>query len=342
MRSRMIPVVALLALAGAAGCGGDSSTASKDAPATSRITVVATTTQVQDFVKVIAGDKVTLVGLLKPNIDPHDFEPGPAEQKSLAEAEVIVKNGVGLDKWLDAAVKAADTSAKVIDASAGVTLREGGDEHATEHSAGASETDHAAEHSAGASETDHAAEHSAGETAGGDPHIWHNPLNAKIMVDNITTALVAADAANAATYQANQTAYNVELDALDAEIQSKINTLTNKKLVTNHDAFGYYVDRYGLEFVGAVIPSFDTSAEPSAADVTDLVAQIKDAGVKAIFAESSLAPSLTETIGRDAGVTVVEGDDSLYGDTLGPVGSAGETYLKMMRHNTETIVNALK
>ena len=305
-----IPALGLIALALVlSGCGDNPVIPGTGEATASIITVVATTTQLQDFVTAIGGDRVKLMGILEPNVDPHDFEPGPAEQKALGDAKVIVRNGVGLDEWLDAAVEAADTTATIVDASAGVTLRTGNGEP---------------------------------EQAAGDPHIWHSPLNAKIMVDNITKALVAADVANAATFQANQAAYNAQLDALDADIETQINTLSNKLLVTNHDAFGYYVDRYGLEFVGAVIPSFDTSAEPSAADVTNLVAQIKDAGVKAIFAESSLPPSLTETIGRDAGVTVIEGEESLYGDTLGPAGSSGATYLLMMRHNTTIIVDALK
>jgi ABC-type Zn uptake system ZnuABC Zn-binding protein ZnuA len=117
--------------------------------------------------------------------------------------------------------------------------------------------------------------------------------------------------------------------------------LANKKLVTNHDAFGYYIDRYGLQFVGSIIPSFDTSAELSGRDIRDLVAKIKATKVKAVFSETSLPPKTAETIGREAGVKVVEGEDALYGDSLGPAGSDGDTYLKMIRHNTRTIVSNL-
>jgi zinc/manganese transport system substrate-binding protein len=115
----------------------------------------------------------------------------------------------------------------------------------------------------------------------------------------------------------------------------------DRKLVTNHDAFGYYIDRYQLEFVGSIIPSFDTSAELSAKDVDDIVAKIKQTGTKAVFSESSLPPKTAEAIARQAGVKVVAGEDALYGDTLGPEGSAGDTYLKMETHNTDTIVKAL-
>ena len=142
-------------------------------------------------------------------------------------------------------------------------------------------------------------------------------------------------------YEANAARYTAELDALDTEIAAKIATLTNKKLVTNHDAFGYYVDRYGLEFVGSIIPSFETSAEVSAPELDDLVDEIKAQGVKAVFAESALPSKVAKTIANEAGVKVVDGEDALYGDGLGPAKSPGGTYLGMMRHNTTTIVDNL-
>ncbi|SBW28873.1 metal ion ABC transporter periplasmic protein [Candidatus Protofrankia californiensis] len=178
----------------------------------------------------------------------------------------------------------------------------------------------------------------------GDPHIWHNPLNVKIMIVSIEKAFTAEDPAGAVAYKANRTAYDGRIDALDADIARQISSLApaDRKLVTNHDAFGYYVDRYQLTFVGSIIPSFDTSAELSGRDVKDLVEKIRSIGVKAIFSESSLPPNTAETIGREAGVKVVAGEDSLYGDTLGPQGSDGATYLQMEEHNTRTIVDALK
>jgi zinc/manganese transport system substrate-binding protein/manganese/iron transport system substrate-binding protein len=117
--------------------------------------------------------------------------------------------------------------------------------------------------------------------------------------------------------------------------------LANRKVVTNHDAIGYYLDRYHLELVGSVIPSFDSSAELSGRDVRDLVAKVKATGVRAIFSETSLPPRAAETIGREAGVRVVTGEDALYGDSLGPPGSDGDSYIRMIRHNTRTIVSNL-
>jgi ABC-type Zn uptake system ZnuABC Zn-binding protein ZnuA len=294
--------IALLVLT-AVACGGASGPPSADG---SRLNVVATTTQVADFAANIGGDKVRVHGLLKPNVDPHDYEPTPLDMRMLAEADVVVKNGVGFEKWLDQAIEASGFRGTLVDASQGVRLR-------------------------------------TGEGASADPHIWHDPRNAKTMAANIARAFAAADAANAAVYEQNLAAYQARLDELDAEIEKKIQTIPEdrRKLVTDHDTFGYYADRYGLTVVGSVIPSFDTSAELSAKQITDLVARIKAAGVTAIFSEASLPPKTAEAIGREAGVRVVAGEDALYGDSLGPEGSAGATYLQMMRHNTDTIVAAL-
>ena len=276
------------------------------APSGQPILVVTTTTQLTDFVTEIGGADVRVVGLLKASVDPHDFEPSPADLDNLANAAVIVKNGVGLEKWFDATIKSAEPKGAIVDASTGVKLR-GGDAEEPE----------------------------------GDPHIWQNPRNAKIMVGNIAVALATADPAHAQAFTKNLADYSAKIDALDTEIATKINGLPNKKLVSNHDAFGYYVDRYSLEFVGSIIPSFDTSAELSATDIQDLVAKINAEGVKAVFSESSLPPKTADAIGKEAGVKVVEGGDALYGDTLGAPGSSGGTYLEMMRHNTDTIVSNL-
>jgi ABC-type Zn uptake system ZnuABC Zn-binding protein ZnuA len=202
----------------------------------------------------------------------------------------------------------------VVDTSQGVKLRAGG--HAEEGEEQASGDDH-------------------------DPHIWQDPRNAEIMAANIQRALAEAEPVNAAAFQANLDAYTKQLRALDAEVERQIDSLANKKLVTNHDAFGYYIDRYGLEFVGSVIPSFDSAAELSGRDIRDLVAKIKATGVKAVFSETTLPPRAAETIGREARVRVVVGEDALYGDALGPPGSDGDTYLEMIRHNTATIVGNL-
>jgi len=306
VRKRWIILVACLVAVVSAGCsGGDQPSGSGGATAGQGkvVDVVATTTQVADFARVVGGEHVRVTGLIKPNVDAHDFEPSPAEVDAIAKADLVVKNGVGLEKWLDDTIKSAGFKGAVVDASQGVRLRKG-----------------------------------EGEL---DPHIWQNPRNAQIMVANIQRGLAQAEPADAATFKANLDAYTKDLTALDAEVARKIAGLANKKLVTNHDAFGYYVDRYGLEFVGSVIPSVDTSAELSGKDIRDLVAKIEQTKVKAVFSEASLPPKTAQAIASEAGVKVVAGEDALYGDSLGPAGSDGDTYLKMVRHNTNTIVGNL-
>jgi zinc/manganese transport system substrate-binding protein/manganese/iron transport system substrate-binding protein len=262
--------------------------------------VVTTTTQVTDFVHVIGGSAVSVYAVLKANVDPHDYEPTPADLDAMARADVIVKNGVGLEKWFERTITDASPRGAIVDASEAVSLR------------------------------------------GDDPHIWQNPQNAKVMVTNIERALATADPTASATFAANLARYTAALENLDADIKSQIATLSNKKLVTNHDAFGYYVDHYGLDFVGSVVPSFDSQAELSPQDINGLVAKIKAEGVKAVFSEASLPPKTAEAIAGEAGVRVVAGDFALYGDSLGPPGSDGDTYLKMMEHNTREIVENLR
>jgi len=303
--------VGLAATVGLAGCHAAAGfgASAGDAGGGAALRVVATTTQVADFSRHIGGDRIELTQVLKPNVDPHDYEASPADLQAIVRADVVVKNGVGLEKFLDDTIASAGFSGTVVDASKGVTIRPG-DQPGEE----------------------------------GDPHIWHDPMNAKIMVRNIADAFAAKDPAGKATYEANYAGYAASLDRLDGRIRAELGSLppTQRKLVTNHDAFGYYIARYRLQFVGSIIPSFDSSAELSGKDVADLVAKIRASGVKAIFSESSLPPKTAEVIGREAGVTVVEGGGALYGDSLGPEGSDGATYLAMEQHNTDTIVAALR
>ena len=179
------------------------------------------------------------------------------------------------------------------------------------------------------------------ESPRGDPHIWFAVPNAAQMVANIRDAMAQADPANAAYYRANAAHYVPQLDALDKWIFARMATLprAQRKIVTSHDAFSYYVTRYGLTLVGAVIPSTNTEAEVSAQHLAQLVALIRSEHVKAIFLETSVNPKVEEQIGQEAGVRVVT---DLYGDTLGPAGSDGDTYLKMMRHNTDLIISSLR
>ncbi|OHV68242.1 manganese ABC transporter [Pseudofrankia sp. BMG5.36] len=311
----MAAVGALVALGFAtsallAGCASADDGGSTGDAHDGRLRVVATTTQAGDFSRAIGGDLVEVTQLVKPNVDPHDYEPSPADLDAIATAGVLVTNGVGLEHWLDDAVSAAGFEGTRVVMADGVTLRTGTGGEAGEH----------------------------------DPHIWHDPRNAKIMVADVERGLARADPAHAGTYQANLATYSASLDALDRRQAAAFATIPPERrlLVTNHDAFGYYTARYGITYVGSIIPSFDTSAELSGRAIQEIVAKIRATGVRAVFSESSLPPKTAETIGREAGVTVVAGEDSLYADSLGPVGSAGETYLKAEQHNTDVIIGALR
>jgi zinc/manganese transport system substrate-binding protein/manganese/iron transport system substrate-binding protein len=281
-------------------CGARQTAGRPEPGAAGPLRLVATTPQLADFARVLGGDRAEVLDLLKANVDPHDFEPTPADLEAVRRADLVFKNGVGLEAWLDRTLKSAGSKAAVVDASTGVVLR------------------------------------------GDDPHIWHDARRAMTMVATLARALQEADPEDAPAYGAAREAYTAELHALDVEIRAQVDALPNKKLVTNHDAFGYYVERYGLDFVGSVIPSFDTQAELSSRELSALVARIKAEGVRAVFSEGSLPPKTAETVAREAGVRVVAGDDALYGDTLGPPGSDADTYVKMMRHNTRTIVEGLR
>ena len=301
-RRRVAPLAACLAallVAGCAGSGGGGAAGGGDGA----LRAVATTTQVADLARNVGGGRVRVTSLLKPGIDPHDYEPSPSDIDALAHADLVLENGVGLEGWLGDTIDGSGFDGPVVDTSRGVRLR----------------------------------------LVGGapDPHIWQDPRNAEVMTANIGRGLAAAEPSAAADFQDDLAAYTRQLRALDAEVRRQVGSLANRKVVTDHDAFGYYLDRYGLELVGSVIPSFDSSAELSGRDIRDLVARIKATRVRAVFSETSLPPRAAETIAREAGVKVVEGQDALYGDSLGPPGSDGDTYLKMIRHHTATIVGNL-
>lgn len=273
-----------------------------------RLRVVATTTQIGDFARQVGGEHIHLTVLLHPNQDAHDFEPTPSQLRAMESASLVLRNGIGLDAFVLKVL--TGKQAQVVVVTAGIPLLAG---NAEEDS----------------------------EAAGHDPHVWLDVEGAKRMVANIRDAFAAADPANAASYGANAAAYIARLDELDGEIRAQVATIPPacRKLVTNHDVLGYYAAAYGFEVVGAVIPSTSTASAPSAADVAEIVRKVRAEGVPAVFAEASVNPALIRQVGREAGVKVV---DDLYGDSLGPAGSEGATYVGMMQSNTRKIVEALR
>jgi ABC-type Zn uptake system ZnuABC Zn-binding protein ZnuA len=307
--------------------------------------IVATTTQVGDFTRALVGESAEVTQLLEPGQSAHGFDPSAAQLLALAGADALVVNGAGLESWLDDAVTASGFDGVLIDASEGIELF-GTDDHDvddTDHS----DADHSDDHSdaddhAEDHQADDADDHAGHDHGDGNPHIWTDPAMAMQMVQNIGDGLESVPGVDSAAVAANEEAYLAKLEALDAWIERNVATVPvpQRVLVTNHDAFTYFVNAYDVTFVGSVIPSFDDNAEPSAAEIDELVADIRSTGVQAVFSEASLSPKAAETIAREAGVAVYSGSDALYGDSLGAVGSDGETYLGAQEHNARLILES--
>ncbi|GAA1761953.1 hypothetical protein GCM10009747_21520 [Agromyces humatus] len=325
-----------------AGCASPGASDSREGPS-----IVATTTQVGDFTRELVGSSAEVAQLLSPGQSAHGFDPSAGQLLALSNADALVVNGGGLESWLDDAIAASGFSGVLIDASEGIELYGTGD-HGDEPAAAAADghDDHASDGDAGdvhADDAGAAADDQAGHDHGdGNPHIWTDPALAERMVENIAHGLAEVPGVDDAEVEANETDYAAQLDALDAWISENVATVPveQRLLVTNHDAFTYFVDAYDVTFVGSIIPSFDDNAEPSAAEIDDLVAQIGDTGVRAVFSEASISPKAAETIAAESGVTVYSGDDALYGDSLGQPGTEGDTYLGSQVHNARLILDS--
>ena len=324
-------VSATLVLAGCSSAGNAATGSSDD------LQVVATTTQIADLTRNIIGDTdgVTLTQLIQPNQSAHSYDPSVADLTALGSADVLVINGVGLEEWLDDAIEASGFDGVTVDSDEGITILDDAAGHEDEEHADETEAEHA-EH---ADETDAEHEH---EHEGGNPHIWTDVANAEAMAGTIAAGLADADPASAADFEANAADYTGRLADLDAWIRENIDAVPadQRLLVSNHDAFGYFTAAYGITYVGSVIPSFDDNAEPSAAEIDALVAAITATGVKAVFSEASINPKAADTIASEADVAVYSGDDALYGDSLGPAGSDGDTYIKTQLHNVRLILES--
>lgn len=362
--------LALGALGGfAAGCGGGDD-------GSGPVKVAATTTQVADFVERVGGDRVEVTGILKPNTDPHEYEPRPSDVEAVAQAKLVFRSGGHLDEWADQLVEDSGSDATIVDLSADLPVvlhggehdhdhgDEGHDDHAGDDHAeeGHAEEEHAGEDDhgheahaedehaeAGHAEDEHADEHAGEEPPADehdhegeetDPHWWHDPVNVIAAVGEIEGALAEADPDGAGGFERNAAEYVAETKRLQRQIARCVDSVppAERKIVTDHDAFGYFTNRFGIETVGTVIPALTTQAQPSAGDLAELEETIREEKVKAIFPESSVSPKLAEALARDTGVST---EYTLYGDTLGPEGSDGATWVEMMQSNADNIVRGM-
>jgi zinc/manganese transport system substrate-binding protein len=280
------------------------------AMAQERIKVVASFSILADLVRNVGGDRVSVATLIGRNQDSHAFEPSPADSRRVADASLVVVNGLGLEGWLDRLVQAAGHHGPVVVASTGVAPRE---REPDETRLGR-------------------------DRAGIDPHAWQSVANAERYVANIRDALVRIDPAGQASYTANAAAYRAKLDALDREIRTTLAGLPTdrRRLITSHDAFGYFADAYAIEFLAP--QGLSTDAEPSALTVARIIRRIRAERIGALFLENVADPRLVQLIARETGARI---GGTLYSDALtGPEGPAA-TYIDMMRHNVREIAAAL-
>lgn len=279
-----------------------------------KLPVVASFSVLADFVKQVGGDRVSVTSLVGPNGDAHVYSPTPADAKAMAAAKLVVINGLHLEGWLPRLIKSSGTKAIVVTATKGIKPIEAAEE---EQEAKGGHT--------------HAHGHD-------DPHAWQSIANARIYVTNIRDVLDAADPAGKATYDANATAYLAKLDVVEGEVKAAIARIptARRKAITTHDAFGYFVKAYGIEFIAP--QGVSTESEASAKDVARIIRQIKAQKVPAVFLENVTNPRLIEQIARESGARI---GGTLYSDALSDASGPAGTYIDMMKHNISEIEKAL-
>jgi ABC-type Zn uptake system ZnuABC Zn-binding protein ZnuA/ABC-type Mn2+/Zn2+ transport system permease subunit len=260
-----------------------------------RLSVVVTTTQLGDLARQVGGSAVEVRQLLQPNSDPHDYEPRPADVRAAARATLVLRSGGEVDGWMSDVLENAGGSATSIDVGAGRPF------------------------------------------ARDEPHWWHDPRNAQYAVERIRDTFAKADPAARPAFARNADATLRRIRALDAGIARCMDSVpaSRRKMVTDHDAFGAFAERYGITVVGAVIPARTTQAEPSAGDLSRLTELIRRERVRAVFPETSVNPRLARAIAQQTGAS---SEYVLYGDTLGPKGSDGATYTGSEAHNADALI----
>ena len=281
-----------------AACGGQPAS-----PAGTAVPVILTsTTFLADITRNIAGDRAMVESLLPIGADPHAYQPTPQDAAKIAQSKLLIINGAEYEHFLESLLENAGGERMIIEASAGVSRR--------------------------------------AEAGNVDPHMWLDPNNVIRYAENIRDGLIQFDPAGAETYRSNADDYILQLAGLNAWILDQVSPIPEKKrlLVTNHEALGYFAERYGFTVVGTVVESFSSGASPSAQQMAGLIDQIKTSGAPAIFLDAADSPALAQQIAAETSVRVVT-DLDLESLTEGPPAA---TYLDMMKHNVTQIVNALR
>jgi zinc/manganese transport system substrate-binding protein len=270
------------------------------AHAQDRLNVVASFSILGDFVRNVGGDRVDVTTLVGPDGDVHVYTPAPADARKVAEARLLVINGLGLEGWLPRLVQSSGGKAEIVTATKGITPRSIG--------------------------------------AAADPHAWQSVANAKIYVANIRDALAAADPANAGIYRAHAEAYLTQLDALDREVRDAVTRIppAHRKVISTHDAFGYFAAAYGIAFIAPL--GVSTESEASARDIAAIITQIKTMQIPAVFLENISDPRLIRRISAETGAGI---GGTLYSDSLTGEKGDAPTYIDLVRHNIKALTSAL-
>jgi ABC-type Zn uptake system ZnuABC Zn-binding protein ZnuA len=278
-----------------------------------KLRLVVTTDIVADVVKIVGGEAIEVVTLIPAGADPHTFQASPGDLRAMTEAHAIILNGAGLEEFLYQTLSQVPKEVPVISLSEGIELRQFSADQVTQAQ--------------------------DGEHAGTDPHVWFDPLNVMVWTDNSAQLLGTLDAQNRDAYAENAREYVEALVSLDEWIKQMVAEIPeqNRKLVTDHLAFGYFAQRYGFEMVGAVVPAYSTDAEPSARELADLNDKIKAQGIPALFVGITTNPQLTALIAQDTDVKLV----SLYIGSLSKPGGPADTYIRFMQYDVNAIVQAL-
>src|SRR3984885_9255092 len=261
-----------------------------------KIEIVASFSILGDFAKNIGGERVNVTTLVGPNSDVHVYTPAPADAKKIADAKLVIVNGLGLEGWLPRLVQSSGGKAAIVTASYGIAPRKLGSD--------------------------------------ADPHAWQSVVNARIYVANIRDALIAADQAGAAAYRANADAYLAKLDALDREVREAVGQIpeARRKVISTHDAFGYFAAAYGIAFIAP--QGVSTESEPSARDIASIITQIRTGKIPAVFLENISDPRLMNRISAETGARI---GGTLYSDSLTSEKGDAPTYIDLVRHNIKAL-----
>jgi zinc/manganese transport system substrate-binding protein len=276
-----------------------------------KLPVIASFSILGDLVRNIGGERIALTVLVQPGTDAHVYAPTPADARAVGEARVVISNGLGFESWMKRLMQSSASKAVLVEAAKGVRGR------------------------TGSAESGHSHGHDHGKV---DPHAWQSVPNVKLYVATIRDALISADTAGKAVYEANAANYLAELDAVDAEIRATIARIPadRRKIITSHDAFGYFAATYGLQVIAP--RGLSTEAEASAKDVARLIQQIKREKITAVFVETVSDQRLIQQIARESGAKV---GGTLFSDALSRANGPASTYIRMMRHNIRSISDIL-